>query len=632
MLDKLRQSTKGVLAYILIGLLVVAFAVWGIADIFTGGGDQPVATVGDIEISQADFDRSYRNQQRFYQDQLNRDLGSEELRALGIDRTVLARLINGALADNHAITLGLGVTDETIAQSIRNDPAFLGLDGKFDRSRLQDLLTLSGLSEPAYIALKKRELLRQQITDSLTLDIPVPKLLVDLTGQYQFEKRKLRYIVLDEKVVGPLAEPDDKTLKDFHQLMKANYMAPEYRKIGLIILTPKTLAPKMEVSEEEIKAKYAEVKQSFNTPEKRRIQQIVFPDEKAAATARKKIRRSKDFIAIAKKQGQTLKDIDLGLLAKSDLIDPAIAEAAFTLKKGQISQPIKGQFNTVILRVSKIVPAVNKTLDQVKDQVKAMIAKEKAVHHINELQDSIEEERAAGTPLNEIAEKLGLEYVEISAIDRHGRDPKGKTVALIASTPRIVSEAFKAEAGEEIEAIPTDENGLAWVEVLDITEAELKPFESVKAEVLKDWREQTLRTKLGELAAKLVAQSKPSKTRPAKSFEEIAGSVKRKIITTKPFTRDKLPPPLPRSAATLIFTLAKNAVSSTPSADGKTRLVFQVIEIIPAEKLKPDAAKKISDALKKQLTYDILAGYFNGLRKQYPVEVNRSVFDRLTGR
>ncbi len=627
MLDKLRRAAAGPIAIIPIGLLVLSFAVWGIADIFSGGGNQPVATVGEIEITAAEFERAVRNDARLLGAQMNRQLTTEEIRGLGIDRAVLNRLVNGALVDNHAQALGLRVTDRLVAEQIARDPAFAGLDGRFDKARFQELLSANQLSEAGYVERQRRGLLRQQITDALLYDINPPKALLEARNQYQNAQRKLSHFSIDERAIAPIKAPDDKSLKAWFQQRKHRYMAPEYRKIGLILLTPEALAPGIAVDEADIRQAYEERKGEFEVPEKRRLEQIAFPDEKAAQAARKKIRRAKDFYAAAKAAGFTREDIKLGLVARSEMIDKAIADAAFALKKGQISQPVKGTFSTVILRVVDIVPGEKKSYQQVKAQLRADLARNKAIRQINELQDSIDEERAAGVPLRDIAQKLSLTYQEIAAADARGQDPQGKAVALLAKAPRLVAEAFKAEPGEEIEAVPVPDDGLAWLEVLDVTERKLKDFKTIRKQVLADWRAAELRQRLAKKANALVAEA-----RKGKSFAELAKSVKRKVKTGKPFRRAAPPKDFPQAAVELAFTLAKGGVASAPVPGGRSYILYQVSEIIPAPPLDAKQEKNLKTALVQEMTDDFVAQYVRGLRGRFPVEINQKAYNQVTGR
>ena len=155
MLTAMRNSTRGLLAKIFLGalfaLLIFSFAIWGIADIFTGYGSQSVATVGDTQVSTTQFHAAYQRELSTMADRLGRQLTPDEARQLGVDQRVLRQLLTSAALTNHARDLKLSVSDEYIAQQIVKEPSFFDAFGRFDRQRYQSLLRYSGLSEAAYV-------------------------------------------------------------------------------------------------------------------------------------------------------------------------------------------------------------------------------------------------------------------------------------------------------------------------------------------------------------------------------------------------------------------------------------------------------------------------------------------------
>ena len=117
-LDTLRKGAARTFGLILVGLLVVSFAIWGITDIFTGYGRQTLIQVGDTEINQQDYLRAQQDVLRSMSQQAGRSLSIQEARALGLDARVLERLIGGAAVDTHAKHLGLGISDDALLAQI----------------------------------------------------------------------------------------------------------------------------------------------------------------------------------------------------------------------------------------------------------------------------------------------------------------------------------------------------------------------------------------------------------------------------------------------------------------------------------------------------------------------------------
>ena len=136
LLNNLRKGAARLLGMILMGLLVVSFAIWGIADIFRGYGTQTLIKVGDTEITSQEYSRTQRDVLRVMSSDAGRTLSIQEAREAGLDNRVLERLIGGAAVDTHAKSLKLGISDAALLEGIMKDPAFKDFDRQFQSARL----------------------------------------------------------------------------------------------------------------------------------------------------------------------------------------------------------------------------------------------------------------------------------------------------------------------------------------------------------------------------------------------------------------------------------------------------------------------------------------------------------------
>ncbi len=159
------------------------------------------------------------------------------------------------------------------------------------------------------------------------------------------------------------------------------------------------------------------------------MQQIPFPDLAAANAAYQKIQSGTDFVALAKDKDLSEADIDLGTVARTDLADPAIAEAAFKLDANKVSEPVTGKLgNVVLLRVTGIEPGKTPDLRRGRSPSSRKSCSRSAPSGaIFDLHDKIEDQLASGSTLSEVAGKLKLDYQLIDQVDREGRKPDGST-------------------------------------------------------------------------------------------------------------------------------------------------------------------------------------------------------------
>src|ERR1700758_3415579 len=154
MLRGLRKASsnwlgKTIMAVVM-GVLIVSFGVWGIADIFRGFGQSTLAKIGRTEISAEQFRQIYTDKLQQLGRQFGRPLTSDQARAFGLDRQVLQQTIAEAALDEEGRRLGLGQSDDEIRRTIMNDPNFKGVGGAFDPQRFQALIRNFGYTEPRY--------------------------------------------------------------------------------------------------------------------------------------------------------------------------------------------------------------------------------------------------------------------------------------------------------------------------------------------------------------------------------------------------------------------------------------------------------------------------------------------------
>src|SRR5437879_5565628 len=167
MLDAMRRGAVNWLAKILLGLLIIAFAVWGVADVFRGYGRGTLARIGNTEISVDEYRQAYQDELSSISRRLGRRLPVEQAKLLGVEQRTLSRLVSVAAIDMHARDMRLALSDKAIADLIREDPAFVDITGKFSNDTFRAVLRQNGFSEGRYVASRRKDEVREQLTDTL---------------------------------------------------------------------------------------------------------------------------------------------------------------------------------------------------------------------------------------------------------------------------------------------------------------------------------------------------------------------------------------------------------------------------------------------------------------------------------
>ncbi|HXX07479.1 MAG TPA: SurA N-terminal domain-containing protein [Pseudolabrys sp.] len=617
---------KAIMAAIM-GFLVISFAIWGIGDIFRGFGRNAVATIGGTEISIEQFRQFYNDRLQQIGRQVGRPITPDEARARGFDRQLLGQLIAETAMDERARQLRLGLADAEIARRVTNDPAFRGITGQFDRARFEQLIRQAGFTESRFIEDQRRAMLRRQITQSITGDLKVPATAMTALNQYQNEKRNIEYVALGPAQAGEIAAPTPEVLGKYFEERKATFRAPEYRKITLLALAPADLAKPDAVNDADAKAYYEQRKSSYGKPEKRALRQIVFPNADDAAAARERIAKGASFDDIAKERGVSLPDTDLGTVTKSEIIDPAVADAAFALKEGETSSPVKGRFGTVLLQVSQIEPGEEKTYEQVSAQIKREMADSRTKSEIGSLRDKVEDERAAGSTLAETAKKLGLKAVTIEAVDRSGRAPDGKPIAELTQTPNVINAVFASDVGIDTEALQLPNGGYLYFDVTGVTPSRERSLDEIKDQVAARWRDDEIAKRLQAKADDLVG-----KLNAGAAFAQTAGEAGLKVETAKDLQRGRSGGFVPLKVVDAAFRTPKSAVGNSEGDKETDRFVFRVTDIIdPAFDASSQQGQAIAKTLQSSYTDDIVGEYVVRLENDLGVTVNQSALNQVVG-
>jgi peptidyl-prolyl cis-trans isomerase D len=626
MLEALRNAAGSWVLKPLLILLVVAFVVWGVADVFTGSRQGAIATVGSTEISVDEYQSTYGAMMTSFARRFGRRPTAEEARLRGIDRAVLEDLISAAAVDQQARSLGLTLSQGAVAKAIEADPNLQGPDGRFDRDGFENFLREIGYNERGYLSLRRREEIRQQLTQSLFQSIPVPAASAGLIHNWREETRTVQHFTVDPAGRVKLPAPTEAQLKETFEANQRDFVTPEYRHIALLVRSAADVKRDLDIKEEEIRSAYDGDKAAREVPERRRVQQIPFKDPAAAAAAAKAIAGGKAFMEAAKEAGATEADVDLGLIPRSGLLDEAIGKAAFALPLNQVSEPVKGRFTTVLLRVTEIEAAKVRTFEEMRNEIRERIAASRTNEAVRKLYDTVDQGRGAGQSLKEIAATLKANLVDIPAVDLRGNTPAGTKAYDGADAARILRAAFDGKPGIEIDPIELADGGHAWIDVLGVKPEAPRAFDTVKGEVTKLWERLETTKQTAELATKLVERADKGETMTA-----LAKEVGAKLETSKPFKRYGGESGVPAAVVQRAFGLQLGARAAVDTgADGK-RIVFRLVEIGKPAPLTKEQADQLTQQLRAEFQQDAVQAYVVALRERFGVRVNEQLFKRTTG-
>lgn len=626
MLNMLRESARTWVAKVLLLLLILSLAIWGISGQILGGqGGDVVLDTGQTVVTAQQYRRAYDLQVARESQRLGTRLSREQARLFGIDQAVRAQLVGGAVLDEQARVMGLGLSEDRLAGLIAEETAFHGLDGRFDRQQFRQVLAQVGMSESDYIMDLENTAIRQQIVEAVSDGISAPDIFLDALHRYQDQTRDLSFVEIEAGDLPPVAEPTDAELIAFFEDNLAAYRAPEYRTIQYVLLTPDTIADPSSVSDATVRAEYEDNQARYAFVETRTIQQIVFPDEDAAQAARERIEAGEDFEAIAAEMDRSVDDITLGTFERAQLPNQAVADAAFALTDpGAVSDVIDGPFGPILVRVTEITPERVRPFEEVEDDIRRELALLEARDILLDIHDGYEDARAGGASMAEAAATQRLDVTIAPPADRQGLGIDGNRLAALPEAGALLEAAFAAQIGEESRPINAGREGFLWYEVVDIDQARDRALDEVRARVAADWRADQVEAAL-DAAAEAVAASMRNGVEVATVADENGYRSGNRFGIARETSGD---PDFGNEAVIAVFEAGPNAVGIAPGADGDSRLVFRIDTIANPPGGAEQLADGLADAIAFNLTDDLLNQMVNRLQQEFPVTLYPAALER----
>jgi peptidyl-prolyl cis-trans isomerase D len=625
MLNALRKQAGSWVVKALLMLLVASFAVWGIGDVFYGGSQNPaVATVGESEISANELANAFNQSLRNLQQRVGGDLSREQAIQLGVMQQALQDLIARRLLDLRARDMGLSVSDATLRGLVTSDPMFQAA-GRFDRGRFEQLLMASGLNEEDYLASLRQDVMRSALSNGVAGAAVVPQTLVDAMYRHRNEQRRGRYAVVESSSITDLPEPSEADLQAYHEAHQDRFTAPQYRALTFITLEPQDLIDEVEVSEEQIEAEYQARLESYRTPERRTVEQLLASDRETIEAAARQLQEGASFAEVGEAMsGDGVSFDDLGSVTRNDL-PGNLAAAVFEQAEGELAAPVESPFGWHLFRVSAIEPEVVVPLADVRDELAQELALAEARDRLPALATQLDDELAAGMPLDEAAAAVGLNAKTLAAVDPQGRDQSGAAADDLPPWPEFLETAFATADGEVSLLEETDAGSYFVVGVDSVTAPRVKPVEEVRDAVAAAWTTERRQELARQRAEELVGRSGE-----VASFDQLAQGLS--VTPIAPVKRDDrgtaqgLSPAIVQALfATEPGTIGKQVV---PTAAGFAIVATdEVIEADPSA--DPQGVEQLRGQLEAETRNDLLAQFEAALRLDYPVEIDPATINRL---
>ncbi len=609
MLQSIRNHIQSWFAWLIIGLIILTFALWGIQDYLGGGGAGSVASVNGEEIELNDFQRAYQRER----ERLRQALG-DEFDTLFQDETqfkqqLLERVIRERLAQQAARDMGLRVSDDELARTIQSFPEFQD-NGRFSRARYEQILRGAGLTKQNFEALQRDDLVFVQLYAGLRGTEFVSPHQFDAAVRLLHQQREVSYLIIPADRFKDVAEPDDKAVGDYYTKQRERYTTPEQVSIEYVELSAADSAAGIKPDEQTLRRQYEERKAqgAYDSPEQRRARHILIgvesgADEAARAKARaeaeavlQRLKRGADFAKLAAEVSQdpvsAPKGGDLGWFGRG-VLDKALEEAVFALAPGGLSEPVQSALGWHILKLEESRPARAKSFEEARAELEQAERRHEAEKRFFEQYETLKNLVFENPDtLGVASSELKLPLKTSAPFGRNGGEG-------IARQPKVVAAAFSDEVltrGYNSDLIEIGANHVLALRVKEHKPAALRPLDEVRAEIVAQLKLEAMRDRARQSGEELQKRLQQEEDAEALAKQQGLTWVKAGMIRR---ADAKLPAPVLRAAFTL--PKAQPAIGGA-TLDNGDYAVVRVTNVREGDAAALDTAERL--ALVRELQRD----------------------------
>lgn len=494
MLERIREGSQGFMAKLILGLVILTFALAGVGSYLSTPREAIVAVVNGEDITQASYDQALQNERSRMQQQFGEMydmLAADPAYMASFRNDVLERLIDNTLQKQFARQLGLRAGDEQVREAVTSLPEFQ-VDGVFNTDRFNALLRQAGYPVTEFREMVREDLSTSQLMQGLVgsefgLASEINSLLA-----LQQQTRDVRYFTVPASRFANSVEVTEDKQQAYYQQHIASFMTPEQVAVEYVELSAAALAADIEVTEQQITDYYEANKARFGTEEQREVAHIMLESAEEntevaakAAALLAQLEAGADFAELAKTESDDSFSAEnggaLGELVAGQM-DPTFEAAALALTdEGQLSAVVKSEYGYHIIKLTKYAAATTKQLSDVTDEIRTTLRTEQTSTLFYDLQQRLAQ-IAFEQPdnLDEAAEILN---VKVQSTGLFSRDAATEPLAKPAILNRLFDANFIAE-GVNSDVLELEREHVIVARVKEHHPARTQPLDEVRQQVI----------------------------------------------------------------------------------------------------------------------------------------------------
>ncbi|MCW5735647.1 MAG: SurA N-terminal domain-containing protein [Enhydrobacter sp.] len=634
-MKKFKKFASYLVMGVLMTMLIISFALWGIGDMLNvGGRNTEVAHVGGTRVPLYGWlggtsvsIQEVRERFNLQLDQIQRQTGQrpepEQALRYGLHIRALEDVVQRAVIDNAMKQYGLVVSDSEVQAAIARNPTFQGTTGSFDLAKYRALLQQARITESAYVADVRREIASAQLFGAVRTEGLAPASFRDDIFKMESEKRIAETVYVPDAIIVDVPKPTAEQLGTYFEANKARFQIPEYRAFSYVLMTVDDVMGQVAVTPEQVKQEYDARQAEFGSPERRDVDQAMADSEDKAKKIIEAAKAGKSLEDAAKEVlGSADGVIKLGPVLKKDLPAGPLADGVFAAPQGIAPEPIKSALGWHVIRINNIeagkVTPFEEAKGKLESDLKAQLAPDQLIKLVTDF------ERSLGKTQSMVAsaQEFNLKVHTVEGVDARGQDASGKQVVIGPAASELVQAAFATRESSESQLLETPKGEYFVVRTDRVTPARTPALSEVEPKVVDAWQAAE-RRKLADQKVKEALE----KANSGGDLEAIAKDLGLELRTTKPVTRYEADPGnyLTQQATQELFKLPVGKAQSVRSAEGS--VIVRPKEILAADLAKDkDALDRFGKQLDTMIANDLVTQLLGALRAKYGVTVDEQVF------
>ena len=486
MMAAFRAFAKSPVAAVMMGVLIIAFGIWGVGDVFKVRISDAVVKAGSREIDSGDFKQRFTQQLEQFQQQTGQTVSVEEAAQQGVMQQALEDMATEEAVLESIRQSGVQASDQLVIDEIRKIPAFFNpVTGAFDENTYERLLGQKNLTPTQFQQDLRDQLSMFHFTSGMVAGLQAPATYAVLFAAVDQQSRAADLLILDPRAQPTPAKPTDAQLNQFIKLHADKLRQDETRQITLVRISAQDIAKGLHASDADVEKMFNVQKARLSVPERRSFVEIKAKDQAEAQAIAARLSKGEDPAAVAKSYG--VKPLPYPDAPQSAVDDPAVAKAVFALQQpGQVSGPIQGQFGLAVAKLLNVTPAKPATLAQARPQIEKDLNDRAAKDAAYDQSEKYSDAHNKGQNMDAAAKASGAKLFPLPIpFTADGKMPNGQPIPVLNA--KMIKDAYSLPQGGETDITDLGSGEYYAIRVDKITPAHLRTLDEIRAPITQDY-------------------------------------------------------------------------------------------------------------------------------------------------